>query len=174
MSCGPITRACRVFLSRRHIYPGQVSRALIRATPRTGHGLRRGLQLQGRSARTFIANGDDENNAYLEFHPTSGNTLLKVTRERYWYREQGNGLADLVLLGRQVPDALCVALERDRHRLAELVEHSHDPFYLRSNPPVRRMRNARRLGRPALVLTLVPVWAEKNWGYSDGLSVWRE
>lgn len=28
MSYGPITHACRVFLSRHHLYPGNVTRAL--------------------------------------------------------------------------------------------------------------------------------------------------
>jgi hypothetical protein len=174
MSCGPITHACRVFLSRHRIYPGHVSRSLIKAVPRTRHDARRRLQLQGRSHRCRIANGDEFNDAYLEFHPGSGNTLLKVKRRGYWYREHGNGTADLILLDRQLPEVVCQGLERDRHRLTQLVEHNHDRFYLGSDPVVRRVRNARRQGRPALVLTLVPIWAEANWSYSDGGDEWRE
>lgn len=174
MSCGPITHACRVFLSRHHLYPGHVSRALIAAVPRDRHGSRRRLQLQGLSQGCQITNGDEFNDAYLEFHPGSGNTLLKVKRTRYWYREHGNGLADLILLKRQLPEIACLGVEPDRHRLTQLIDHDQEPFYLKSDPIVRRVRNVRRLGFPALVLTLVPIWAEGNWGYSDGGDTWRE
>ena len=174
MTIGPITHACRVFLSRHRLYPGHVSRALADAYKRDRHDPGRRLQLQGRSRDYPIDHGDEFNDAYLEFHPGSGNTLLKVKRRRYWYREHGNGIAELSVLGRQLPEVVCLGLERDRYRLSQLVEHKYDPFYLKADPLVRRMRNARRLGRPALVLTLVPTWTEVHWDYSDGGDTWRE
>ena len=174
MNCGPITHPCRVFLSRHHLYPGHVSRALIKAVTRTHHDPRRRLQLQGCSGGCWISNGDESNDAYLEFHPGSGNTLLKVRRRRFWYREHGNGLADLILFDQQLPETICLGLDRDRYRLTQLVEHEHEIFYLKADPLVRRMRNAQRLGRPVLVITLVPIWAEANWRYSNGNDEWRE
>ncbi|OYY66598.1 MAG: hypothetical protein B7Y49_02125 [Sphingomonas sp. 28-62-11] len=163
-----------MFLSRHRLYPGHVSRALFNARKRDHNDRGRRLQLQGQSLDYPIDHGDELNDAYLEFHPGSGNTLLKVKRRRYWYREHGNGLADLIVFGRQLPEVVCLGLDRDRYRLTHLVEHEYDPFYLKSDPLVRRMRNAERHGRTALILTLLPTWAEEHWGYSDGGEIWRE
>lgn len=124
------------------------------------------LQLQGRHWNYSIAGGDEFNDAYLESVPSSGNTILKVKRKRYWYREHHNRLADLILFKQSLPDVVCIGFDRDR--LSQIIEHEFDRFYLKSDPIVRRIRNARRLGVPAVIITLVPTWSEANWDYSDG------
>lgn len=174
MTIGPISLACRVFLSRNHLYPGHVSRQLLKRLPPAYRQTTGRLRLQGKGWDHPIAGGDEFNDACIEHDPRSGNILLKVKRKRFWYREHRDGVADLILFNKELPEVVCLGLERDRYRLTQLVQHEFDPFYLKSDPPVRSMRNAQRLGRRALVLRLLPTWSDDHWDYSDGRDGWSE
>lgn len=174
MSHGPITHACRTFLAQHNIDPADVSRALVEAALRGDHDPYRRLQLQGTPWECWIGGGDEFNDAFLEYDPGSGNTLLKVKRRRFWYREHGTGLAELVIFNRRLPEVVCLGFSPDRYRLSQLVATDSEAFYLKSDPLVRGMHNVRRLGWPAIVMTLVPIWAEENWNYSKGAGEWAE
>ena len=173
MTIGPISYACRIFLSRNRLYPGDVSRRFLDELELRHRGTAVRLHLQGKGWHP-IPHGDEFNEAILESDPASGNILLKVKRKRYWYREHRDGVADLIIFDRKLPDVVCLGLERDLYRLTQLVEHEFDPFYLKSDPMVRSMRNAQRSGRQALMLRLLPTWSDDHWEYSDGGVRWLE
>lgn len=174
MTLGPISSACRVFLSRNRLYPGWVSRQLLKGSPPNSRAMPGRLRLQGKAAGYPIQGGDEFNDVLIEHDLQSGNILLKVKRKPFWYREHRDGVADLIIFNRELPHLICLGLERDHFRLTQLIEQEFDSFYLKSDPLVRSMRNAQRLGRPALVLRVLPTWSDRHWDYSDGRDEWLE
>ena len=169
MTIGPISAACRTFLSRHRLSRSWVSRQLLDKMAPQHHGTVGRLHLQGKGWNYPVEGGDSFNDALIEHDPRSGKVLLKVKRTLFWYREHGIGTADLIVFNRELPEVLCLGMQPGLYRLSQLIEHASDPFYRESDPVVVSMRNAQRLGRPAIVLRVLPEWSERNWDYGAGL-----
>lgn len=174
MSAVPITRACASFLAEHEIDFERIAGTPDHLAPRDNRHRYRRLQLQGPSRHCPIPDGDEFNQAVLEHDPGSGNTLLTVKRKTFWYREYPNGLAELAIFKRQLPETLCLGIYPDRYRLKQIVVDDGESFLFASDPLVRSLANQARLGWPAIVLILRPVWAVANWNYGSADKPKRE